>query len=70
MRDNGPYEQPLSAMEADLAYFAARLTLVGETPASAYQRAQLKVFRTLMTLSTAAVEQRRAASPRRRDASG
>jgi hypothetical protein len=34
------------AMEADLAYFIARMELVG-TPETSYQVAQLKVYRTL-----------------------
>lgn len=34
------------ALEADLAYFGARLELVGE-PETSYQAAQLKVYRAL-----------------------
>ncbi len=36
----------VSALEADLAYFAARLELIG-TPATPHQRAQMKAYRTL-----------------------
>ena len=36
----------VSALEADLAYFAARLELIG-TPATPHQRAQIKAYRAL-----------------------
>ena len=36
------------ALEADLAYFSARVELVG-TPETYYQSAQLKVYRVLAT---------------------
>jgi hypothetical protein len=62
MRAPAEVSQRLSAMEADVAYFEARLTLVGEDPTSVYQRAQLKVFRTLTKLSHAALSKRRAAA--------
>ena len=37
----------LSELEADLAFFEARLSLAGEAPDTAYQRAQIKTYRTL-----------------------
>jgi cell division septum initiation protein DivIVA len=36
----------VSALEADLAYFAARLELIGE-PVTSHQRAQIKAYRAL-----------------------
>jgi hypothetical protein len=36
-----------SAIEADLAYFDARLTLIGDRPATGYQEAQLRAFQLL-----------------------
>ena len=36
----------VSALEADLAYFAARLELIG-TPATPHQQAQIKAYRAL-----------------------
>ncbi|MEJ2576602.1 MAG: hypothetical protein P8106_07915 [Gammaproteobacteria bacterium] len=33
-----------SAIEADLAYFDARLSLIGEHPASVYEQAQARAF--------------------------
>jgi hypothetical protein len=36
-----------SAIEADLAYFDARLTLIGDQPATSYQEAQVRAFQLL-----------------------
>jgi hypothetical protein len=35
------------ALEADMAFFEARLSLAGEAPDTAYQRAQIKTYQTL-----------------------
>jgi hypothetical protein len=37
----------ICTLEADLAFFEARLSLAGDTPATAYQRAQIKTYKTL-----------------------
>ena len=37
-------------LEADMAFFEARLTLAGDAPDTAYQRAQIKTYRTLNAL--------------------
>lgn len=37
----------LPSMEADIAFFEARLSLANHAPDTVYQRAQIKVFRTL-----------------------
>lgn len=37
----------LSSLEADLAFFAARLSLAEAAPRSVYQQAQIKTYRTL-----------------------
>jgi len=39
-----------SALEADVAYFDARLSLLSDEPLTRYQRAQLKTYRTLEKL--------------------
>lgn len=52
LMDN-PASQPaavridVSSLEADLAFFEARLSLAGDAPDTAYQRAQIKTYRTL-----------------------
>lgn len=38
------------SLEADMAFFEARLSLAGEAPDTAYQRAQIKTYRTLGVL--------------------
>lgn len=40
----------VSALEADVAYFDARLSLLGEVPATRYQIAALKAYQTLERL--------------------
>ena len=40
----------LSELEADVAYFDARLSLFRERPESSYQLAQVKAYRTLGSL--------------------
>jgi hypothetical protein len=40
----------VSALEADVAYFDARLSLLSEVPATRYQTAALKAYRTLERL--------------------
>jgi len=37
----------VSSLEADMAFFEARLSLAGEAPDTAYQRAQIKTYRIL-----------------------
>ena len=38
------------SLEADIAFFEARLCLAGEQPDTAYQRAQIKTYQTLEAL--------------------
>jgi hypothetical protein len=38
------------SLEADMAFFEARLSLAGEAPDTVYQRAQIKTYRTLGVL--------------------
>ncbi len=40
----------ICSLEADIAFFEARLSLAGELPDTAYQRAQIKTYQTLDTL--------------------
>ena len=40
----------ISSLEADIAYFDARLTLLNEKPASYYQDAQIRAYRELETI--------------------
>ena len=35
------------SLEADMAFFEARLSLAGQSPDTKYQRAQIKAYRTL-----------------------
>ena len=37
----------VAELEADVAYFDARLTLIGRCPDTAYKRAQIKTYETL-----------------------
>jgi len=37
----------VSTLEADMAFFEARLSLAGEDPDTLYQRAQIKTYQTL-----------------------
>ena len=37
----------LSTLEADMAFFEARLSLAGDDPDTSYQRAQIKTYQTL-----------------------
>jgi predicted component of type VI protein secretion system len=48
-----------SAIEADLAYFEARLALIGEQPASVYQQAQARTFELLSRQLQAVLERAR-----------
>jgi hypothetical protein len=43
-------KERLCALEADMAFFEARLSLAGEAPDTAYQRAQIKTYQTLGSL--------------------
>ncbi len=40
----------IPSLEADMAFFEARLSLAGDAPDTAYQRAQIKTYRTLERL--------------------
>ncbi len=45
---NGDWERPsISALEADVAYFNARLALLSKVPESPYQEAQLRAYKRL-----------------------
>jgi hypothetical protein len=37
----------VSSLEADMAFFEARLSLAGDTPDTSYQLAQIKTYQTL-----------------------
>jgi hypothetical protein len=55
----------LCSLEADLAFFEARLSLAGEAPDTAYQRAQIKTYQTLGALIGETIDTLR---PRRKTA--
>ena len=57
----------LCSLEADLAFFAARLSLAGEAPDTAYQRAQIKTYQTLGAQIGETIDKLR---PRRRGVAG
>ena len=61
----------LCSLEADLAFFEARLSLAGEAPDTVYQRAQIKTYQTLGALLGETVDKLRprprgVAAPRRK----
>ncbi len=61
----------LSSLEADQAFFEARLSLAGEAPDTAYQRAQIKTYQTLgaligETIDTLRPSRKTVAAPRRK----
>lgn len=43
-------ELSLSALEADIAYFDARLAMLSDNPTSYYQEAQLRAYKELETV--------------------
>jgi hypothetical protein len=43
-QQNGPSK---SGLEADIAYFGARISMLKETPLTSYQRAQFQAYSTL-----------------------
>ncbi len=45
--------EDIPALEADLAYFEARLSLVGSLPDSLYQRAQQRAYQALEKATSA-----------------
>ncbi|HEB95020.1 MAG TPA: hypothetical protein ENI96_01150 [Sedimenticola thiotaurini] len=49
----------ISGLEADVAYFDARLALLGETPASPHQAAQIRTYRILEENLSAMLERLR-----------
>jgi hypothetical protein len=55
----------ISSLEADLAYFDARLSLIGDAPATIHQKAQIKAFTTLGKLLRVSLAKHRAAARRR-----
>ena len=62
----------VSSLEADMAFFEARLSLAGETPDTKYQQAQIKAYRTLGALMGDTLKTlkkpRRPAAPRSKQA--
>ena len=57
-----------STIEADMAFFEARLSLAGDDPDTLYQRAQIKTYQTLETLLGDTLE--RLKPKRRKSAAG
>ena len=54
----------LYSLEADVAFFEARLSFAGDAPDTAYQRAQIKTYQTLGSLIGELIAQ---VKPPRRD---
>lgn len=52
----------VAQLEADMAYFEARLVMIG-APATRSERAQRRAFKALLKATSAAVEAIKAASP-------
>ncbi len=58
----------VAELEADVAYFDARLTLIGRSPDTAYKRAQIRTYQTLSkSLSGTLRSLKRKRTPRRRE---
>lgn len=55
-------QKSVSGLEADLAYFEARLALIGSTPTTIHQKAQIKAFATLGKLLEVRLAKHRAAA--------
>ncbi|OGT91798.1 MAG: hypothetical protein A2286_14200 [Gammaproteobacteria bacterium RIFOXYA12_FULL_61_12] len=49
----------ISDIEADMAYFDARITMIGSDPETPYQKAQLKTYRILEKLLQESLEKKR-----------
>jgi len=57
------------SLEADMAFFEARLCLAGEQPDTVYQRAQIKTYQTLGLLLGRQLKTLRVPSPKNKAAS-
>lgn len=55
----------IASMEADLAFFEARLSLADHAPDTSYQRAQVKTYQTLGRLIGESLSSMRASRPSR-----
>ena len=51
-----PDKTEISGLEAQIAYFNARISLVGNAPKTAYQLAQIKTYDTLGKLLSTALK--------------
>ena len=49
----------LSEIEADMAYFDARISLLGDDPETPYQKAQLKTYQIIESQLTERLEKKR-----------
>jgi hypothetical protein len=49
----------ISEIEADVAYFDARLSLLGDDPETPYQKAQLKTYQIIESQLTDSLEKKR-----------
>ncbi|MBU0498500.1 MAG: hypothetical protein KJ558_14205 [Gammaproteobacteria bacterium] len=49
----------ISDIEADVAYFDARITMIGNDPETPYQKAQIKTYRILEKLLQDSLEKKR-----------
>ena len=58
------------SLEADMAFFEARLSLAAGAPDTVYQRAQIKTYRTLGTLIGQTLQTLRTGKARPRSAAG
>lgn len=58
----------VASLEADMAFFEARLSLADHAPDTSYQRAQVKTYRTLGILLGRTLKKLRPVAPRARQA--
>ena len=58
------------SLEADMAFFEARLSFAAGAPDTVYQRAQIKTYRTLGTLIGQTLQTLRTGTPKSRSATG
>ncbi len=56
----------ISVLEADIAYFEARLALLNEFPESYYQEAQIKAYKELEAVLAGTLEQLKGISAKKR----
>jgi len=63
-QENKRFRIRISALEADVAYFDARLALLTGPPSSCYQEAQIRAYRELVATLSEMLERLQSLQPR------